>query len=219
MPFDPENKIVQLCAKGMNAEAAGRTEEARLLFQEAWDGSTNDFEAFTAAHFLARQQEDPGETLRWNLESLRRAEKISEEDMQSHFPSLYLNVAKSYEVLDKMKDAQHYYGLAADQAVHLPAGKYAEMIKMGIQGGLLRTKSMDPNQAILKKMIEDWCDQKNLKPLAILLPAYLGNLGSQEDLNKLVSALHYLSATHCLPEDEQGRLEELIASYNQQSNP
>jgi len=38
----------------------------------------------------------------------------------------------------------------------------------------------------------------------------VSNLGTENDRNKLVSALSYLSATRCLMNDEQVILDELI---------
>jgi len=35
MQFDPNNKVVQLCAQGMQREAEGETDEAHKFFQEA----------------------------------------------------------------------------------------------------------------------------------------------------------------------------------------
>lgn len=51
MQFDPNNKINQLCAKGMEMEAK-QPDEAKTLFLQAWNEAANDFEKFTAAHML-----------------------------------------------------------------------------------------------------------------------------------------------------------------------
>src|ERR1700761_8410949 len=146
MEFDPNNPVVQLCVKGMTAEGEGKIEEAHELFQQAWDTATNNFEAFTAAHYLARNQKDPNDVLKWNLEALSRADTIKEEGLKGQYPSLYLNVAKSYENLGNKSDAFRYYQLAADSCEDLPAGKYSDMIKSGVSQGLKRvgeTKATD----------------------------------------------------------------------------
>src|SRR5580658_2850435 len=126
MQFDPTNKVVKLCAEGMQYEAEGKTDEAHQLFQQAWDIAENDFEAFTAAHYLARNQKDPKDVLKWNLEALNRASTIQDDAMKAHYPSLYLNVGKSYETLSDLKEANNYYQLAADQSTFLPPGKYGD---------------------------------------------------------------------------------------------
>jgi|ERR1700743_1453466 len=214
MEFDPNNPVVQLCVKGMNAEGEGKIEEARQLFQQAWDTATNNFEAFTAAHYLARNQEDPNDNLKWNLEALNRANAINDDSFKGHYPSLYLNVAKSYETLRNNEEAARHYQLAADSCKHLPDGKYADMIKSGISAGLKRVGETIFNDDQITQLINKWCERKELKPLAMILPAYVGNLGTENDKNKLLSAFSYLSAMRCLSEEEQGAVETIIAKLS-----
>ena len=56
MQFDTNNRVVQLCAEGMNMEGKGDANAARDLFLQAWEEAGDDFEKFTAAHYVARQQ-------------------------------------------------------------------------------------------------------------------------------------------------------------------
>lgn len=214
MQFDPNNKVVQLCAEGMQTEAEGKTAEAHALFQQAWDIAQNDFEAFTAAHYLARNQADPKDNLKWNLEALNRANNITDDDMKGHYPSLYLNVAKSYETLGELQEANSYYQSAADSSLHLPPGKYGDMIKSGIAAGLKRTGTVKFSNAILDELISKWCEEKALRPLSLVLPAYVSNLGTGNDMSKLISALSYLSATRCLNEDEQSVVDGLVVELS-----
>jgi hypothetical protein len=214
MEFDPNNPVVQLCVKGMNAEGEGKIEVARQLFQQAWDMATNDFEAFTAAHYLARNQEDPNDNLKWNLESLARASAIKDESTRGHYPSLYLNVAKSYETLGDMEDAARHYQLAADSCKHLPIGKYADMIRSGISAGLKRVCETTFNDDSITQLINNWCERRELKPLAMILPAYVGHLGTENDRAKLLSAFSYLSAMRCLSEEEQETVAAIIAKLS-----
>ena len=214
MEFDPNNPVVQLCVKGMNAEGEGKIEEARQLFQQAWDMATNDFEAFTAAHYLARNQEDPNDNLKWNLEALARASAIKDESTRGYYPSLYLNVAKSYETLGNMEEAARHYQLAADSCKHLPDGKYADMIKSGISAGLKRVDETTFNDDSITQLINNWCERRELKPLAMILPAYIGNLGTENDRAKLLSAFSYLSAMRCLSEKEQRTVAAIIAKLS-----
>lgn len=211
MQFDPNNKVVQLCAQGMQTEAEGKTAGAHALFQQAWDIAQNDFEAFTAAHYLARNQPDPKDNLKWNLEALTRANNIKDDDMKGHYPSLYLSVAKSYETLGNLPEANHHYQLAADSSQHLPPGKYGDMIRSGIAAGLQRTGSVKFSNANLDGLINKWCEEKALRPLSLVLPAYVSNLGTANDINKLISALSYLSAARCLGEADQGIVDGLVA--------
>jgi hypothetical protein len=139
MQFDPENKVIKLCGEGMMAEGEANPEKAYNLFQQAWDSASNDFEAALAAHYMARHQDNPADTLKWNLESLNRAMLVKDEDMNQLYPSLYLNAGKSYEDLGDIKEAGVQYKLAADFASFLPADGYGNMIRAGIEAGLNRT--------------------------------------------------------------------------------
>jgi len=217
MEFDPNNPVVQLCVKGMTAEGEGKIEEAHQLFQKALDTATNNFEAFTAAHYLARNQKDPNDVLKWNLEALNRADSIKEEGLKGQYPSLYLNVAKSYENLGDNNEAIRYYQLAADSCVHLPAGGYADMIKSGISQGLKRVGGSEIDQDI-PQLIDSWCERKELRPLATILPAYVANLNSESDRNKLLSAFSYLSAMRCLNNADQQTVNQIIARLSANVN-
>ena len=214
MQFDPENRIFKLCVDGMNAEARGMYEEAMRLFQLAWDQSSNDFERFTSAHYLARGQQAPEDKLKWNLEALNYARAIEDEDMKVHYPSLYLNIAKSYEALQDETNAKINYTLAAEHSTFLPADGYGDMIRSGIGAGLHRVRAPEFRHAVLDALIDTWCERRALQPLAFLLPGYVGNLGTEADRNRLISALSYLSATRCLPAHEQDQIGRVIAELS-----
>ncbi|WP_208394822.1 hypothetical protein [Mucilaginibacter gilvus] len=211
MNFDPENKVVQLCAKGMQAEAEGNIAEATDCFKKAWEAATNDFERFTAAHYRARNQPDPQVTLQWNLAALKYADAIKSDELKTHYPSLYLNIGKSYETLNDLPSAAKYYQLASESAVHLPDNGYGKMLKAGINEGLKRAGLKGYYNTTIDDLINNWCDRKDLRPLSLVLPTYLQNLGTGEDINKLITALSFLSATRCLNAEEQGKIEEVIA--------
>ena len=170
MEFDPNNPVIKLCVEGMNAEGEGNIEQAQQLFQQAWDTASDDFEAFTAAHYLARNQPDPNENLKWNLEALTRADRIADDPMKQHYPSLYLNVAKSYETLEDIPNAVIHYQKAAESSEYLPPGRFAEMIRGGIGAGLKRTGHINPEDKQIETLINGWCERKELRPLSMILP-------------------------------------------------
>src|SRR5580700_7488924 len=97
MLYDPTNPVVQLCAKGIEMEHAGDLMAAGELYRQAWEKASCPLEACTAAHYLARVQNDPEESLRWNLVALDQAALITGEDIGVIYPSLHLNVAHGYE--------------------------------------------------------------------------------------------------------------------------
>lgn len=119
--MNPDNPVIQLCVAGTQAEFNGRIDDARAFYRQAWEASQDDYEACIAAHYVARHQTNPQETLRWNQEALSRAKKVSDGRAASFYPSLYLNMGHSYETLGEPAEAQRYYDLAAALGViHQP---------------------------------------------------------------------------------------------------
>lgn len=139
--IDPDNPIVKLCVEGMRAEGENRMDDARRLFNQAWETHTDDFEACIAAHYLARHQDDPAETLRWNQEALARAEATGDERVSGFYPSLYLNLGHSYEVLGNPDEAARFYALAAGGMDKLPDGRYSGIVRGAVEAGLKRIRT------------------------------------------------------------------------------
>jgi hypothetical protein len=111
--------VIQLCIQVTQAEFAGRQDEARALAWQAWGAAASDYEACIAAHYVARFQEDPAGRLRWNREALDRANAAPPDRVREFYPSLYLNMGRSHELLGDPVEAQRYYDLAAGLgAVH-----------------------------------------------------------------------------------------------------
>jgi len=136
MEFNTNNEIIRLCAQGMDMEGQGNSEEASQLFNQAWNKATNDFEKFTAAHYVARHQKNISEKLRWDETALELALKINDDSIKSAFPSLYLNVAKCYEDLNDADNAMKNYQLALSFTNFLSNDEYGKMIKTGISRGI-----------------------------------------------------------------------------------
>lgn len=126
----------------MRAEAEGRLDVARARFAEAWGSQTNDVEACIAAHYLARHQDDPRATLRWNEEALRRADAASDPLVQGFYPSLYLNLGWSHEQLGDWRAARQWYTLAERYAATLPADAYGETVRGAVAAGLRRLAAL-----------------------------------------------------------------------------
>jgi len=122
MLFDPDNNVVKLCAQGMNLEGKGKLKDANRLFLQAWKEATNDFEKFTAAHYVARYQKSVEEKLKWD----------------ETYPSLYLNIAKCYEDLNDFVNAKKNYQLALSFTNKLPDNGYGDIIIEGIKNGIKR---------------------------------------------------------------------------------
>lgn len=140
MQFDPDNNVIKRCAQGMDMEARGLTDEASKLFLQAWNEATNDFEKFTAAHYVARHQKSVEDKLKWDETALHFALKINDETVKGSYPSLYLNIAKCYEDLSDFNNARKHYQLALSFTNLLPGNGYGDMIKGGIKNGIERVK-------------------------------------------------------------------------------
>ncbi len=139
MEFNPDNKVVQLCATGMELEGQGKFEEAHKYFEEAWQYAITDFERFTAAHYVARHQKNTSEKLKWDRTALMHALNIRDENIKQILPSLYLNLGKCYEDLNDFNNAISNYQSAFSFVTHLPENGYGNMIKAGIEKALNRT--------------------------------------------------------------------------------
>ncbi len=112
--MDHNNPVIKLCAEGTRAEFEGRPEDALILFMRAWEASKDDYDACVAAHYVARHQKSPQDTLHWNREALARADAVGDDRVQSFYPSLYVNLGRAYEVLGQDAEARRYYQLAAN---------------------------------------------------------------------------------------------------------
>ena len=122
--MDINNHVIQLCIAGTQAEFKGQLEQARSLYQQAWEATQDDYEACIAAHYVARFQEDPANRLHWNQVALDRALEVADGRVQEFYPSLYLNMGQSYELLGDQDEARQYYDLAAALGViHDTSGK------------------------------------------------------------------------------------------------
>jgi rifampin ADP-ribosylating transferase len=138
MEFNQDNKVVQLCAKGMEQEGNGLPEAAARLFNEAWSVAKTDFERFTAAHYVARHQKTVFNKLLWDLKALQHALNIEDEGIKATLPSLYLNIGKCYEDLHDVGNARLNYQEALSYTGFLPNDGYGNMIRSGIEKGLER---------------------------------------------------------------------------------
>lgn len=144
--FDPNNKIIQLLLQGMGMEDGGKAEEASLLFFKAWSEATDDFEKFIAAYYVARDQKNSPEKLKWFETSLRFALKVNDAAVKSAFPSLYLNIAKCYEGLSDPDKAKVNYELSNSyKFAPSDPGPFYHGTKADLQVGDLLTAKEESN--------------------------------------------------------------------------
>lgn len=110
--FDPNNIIIRLCMIGMGLEENGNEDEARSMFYKAWDEASDDYDKFIAAYYLARQQKNSNDKLKWMQTSLQCALNINDENVKSAYSTLYANIAMCYEELVDSDNARMNYVLS-----------------------------------------------------------------------------------------------------------
>ncbi|MFF7650351.1 hypothetical protein ACFZCY_10905 [Streptomyces sp. NPDC007983] len=206
--MDPDNLVVRLCVEGMAAEAEGRAADARARFRQAWDVATDDYEKCVAAHYLARHQSTPEETLRWNQECLDRADAVGDDRVRGFYASLHVNMGSAYRALGAADEAREHFVRAAARIGDVPPGSYADWTRFGIAEGL-RTTGRD---AELEALLHRLCARGELRALGVILPPYLGDLGTEEDRERLVTALRMVHVARWLADGEQDALGAIIGS-------
>lgn len=141
MNFDPENPVNKLCAEGIMLEGEGKREEAARLYYKAWETAVSNAEKFTAAHYVARVQEDAEGKLAWDHKALGFAVSLNTPESRASMASLYLNVAKGHEDLGQFAVAATHYESAREHASNLQDEGYGRMIRSGIEAGLGRVRA------------------------------------------------------------------------------
>jgi hypothetical protein len=126
----------------MRAEAEERPVDARALFEQAWARRTDDHDACVAAHYLARQQDDPEEIRRWNQEALRHADAVGDDRVAAFYPSLHVGVAMVNERLGNTIAARAAFEQAAEHVGAMAADAYGEQLRTAIAEGLRRLSSL-----------------------------------------------------------------------------
>ncbi len=137
--MDRGNLVIRLCLAGMEAEQAGCSDEARLLFEQAWRQSADDVERCIAAHHVARQQDTLEKTLWWNQLALARADAAGDARVRALYPSLHLGLGKAFEDLEQHATAQHHYERACAYLDDIADPTYRQLVAHGIAQSLERT--------------------------------------------------------------------------------
>ena len=112
MEFNPSNHVIKLSIQGMDMEGKGNAEEASRLFLQAWNEATDDFEKYIAAYYVARDQENVSDKLKWFETALQFALRVNNESAISALPKLYSNIAKCHEALGDTRNAKKNSELA-----------------------------------------------------------------------------------------------------------
>ena len=116
----------------------GAPEQARRLFEQAWDARRDDYDAAIAAHYVARHQLTPLLTLDWNTRAITHCERLGDDRASELLPSLYLNLADSLLTVGRRSEAHAAVERAAKHLAMLPSDGYHAFVGFGI--GRLREK-------------------------------------------------------------------------------
>lgn len=141
MEFNPGNHVVQRCLRGMAAMDNNQPREASQQFFQAWQESTNDFEKFLAAYYVAGSRHDAGEKLTWYHTALQHASKVNDAGVKSALAALYTHMARCYEALEDAGNAAKNYALADGHSARSPLdeGPFYHGTRADLQTGDLLT--------------------------------------------------------------------------------
>jgi hypothetical protein len=113
--MDLDSRTARLCVEGTRAEFERRIDDARGLFQAAWEARANDYDAAMAAHYVAHLETDPNEALRWHLLALERAQRDAR---SAEFTgSLLVSLGGAYEAVGDVTAAKRFFELASHHGV------------------------------------------------------------------------------------------------------
>lgn len=130
----------------MILEDTGKPAEAGKIFFQAWKEAENDLEKFLAAFFVARNQTNVSDRLRWFKTALQFALKVNDEAVKSAFPSLYSNIAECYEQLNDSENAKKNCELAASfKDVIFDKGPFYHGTRADLQIGDFLTAGFNSN--------------------------------------------------------------------------
>jgi hypothetical protein len=146
MEFNPGNPIVQLCLQGMDLEIKEKHDEASKVFLQAWNEATNNFEKYMAAYYVARQQENIADKLKWLQTSLQLALKINDDAVKAAFPLLHTSIAECYEQMNDTANAKKHYELATSFMIEpSDKGPFYHGTKADLQVGDFLTPGFNSN--------------------------------------------------------------------------
>ncbi|ABX06117.1 MAG TPA: hypothetical protein DEF47_09385 [Herpetosiphon sp.] len=135
--LDQTNLVVQLCITGTQAEMHDRIGAAQAAYQQAWAVAQTALDRCIAAHYCARHQ--PLATmLEWNQIALEEAKLVESSAISEFLPSLYLNLAWSYEQNAQLDQALEQYQACLTSLAALAEGSYRTMINDSALAALQR---------------------------------------------------------------------------------
>lgn len=144
--FDPFDPIIRLCLSGMNLEDNGKSDEAQIVFMQAWNDAEDDLGRFLSAYYIARLQQEKHTELDWLIKAMHHALNIDDVSVKSALPTLYSHIASCYEALSVLFDAKKYRDLAcAKDLVPVDEGPFFHGTKAVLEVGDLLVPGGESN--------------------------------------------------------------------------
>ncbi|MER7109106.1 hypothetical protein [Streptomyces sp. NPDC000229] len=135
------------------------------------------------------------------------------------YASLHAGAGRAHQELGDLARARE---LRSGRCAHRPCapGQYGDWVRIAIAEGLRTTGGRTPRpvEGALAGLLAKLCARADFKALGLILPAYLGDLGTEDDRVRLATALHMVQAAWWLPDDEQEALGRLVAALNDQAD-
>lgn len=135
--LDQANPVVQLCITGTQAEMHDQIGAAQAAYQQAWTVAQTPLDRCIAAHYCARHQ-SLATMLEWNQIALEQAKLVESSAISEFLPSLYLNLAWSYEQNAQLDQALEQYQACLTSLAALAEGSYRRMINASALAALQR---------------------------------------------------------------------------------
>lgn len=79
----------------------------------------------------------------------------------------------------------------------------------------METVEEHPVNGPVSRLVDAWCERRDLGALAVLLPAYTSNNGLTDGWADVMEALRTLRGSRRLPDDEQREIERLVVAVEQ----
>lgn len=210
-------QVLELCDEGVQAEFAGNEQQAAQVYQHAWEIADGPVARCVGAHYLARQQPTDEQTLHWNLTALTIAGEVEDvEHIRDLLPVLYLNAASSLVRAGEFERAQELFLLAADLIDFDPTsgvGAQWATVFLGLQaaGFVPQGDSVE-----LRQLLANLEDERHHAALAMVLPRYVTNTGSDDDVQALIETLEAVFVARMVDADDQELLRTAIVSAQAQ---